>query len=43
VVFGRVVEGMDTVVAMEDQGSQSGATKSEVVVVDCGELKTKST
>lgn len=43
VVFGRVVEGMDTVVAMEAQGDQSGAPKANVVIVDCGELKTKCT
>jgi peptidylprolyl isomerase len=35
VVFGKVVEGMDVVSAMEAQGSQSGRTKSEVVLADC--------
>jgi peptidylprolyl isomerase len=38
VVFGRVVEGMDIVKKMEEQGSQSGKTKSDVVIADCGQL-----
>jgi peptidylprolyl isomerase len=38
VVFGKVVEGMDVVAAMEAQGSQSGRTKSEVVLADCRAL-----
>lgn len=39
VVFGRVLEGMDVVTKVEEQGSRSGATKSKVVIKDCGELK----
>lgn len=39
VVFGRVLEGMDVVKKVEEQGSRSGATKSKVVIKDCGELK----
>ncbi|WOK98224.1 hypothetical protein Cni_G06934 [Canna indica] len=38
VVFGRVVEGLDVVKAIESVGSQSGATKMPVVVADCGQL-----
>merc|ERR1711948_180572 len=38
VVFGRVVEGMDVVQLIEQQGSQSGKTKSRVRISDCGEL-----
>ncbi|CAI5732538.1 unnamed protein product [Hyaloperonospora brassicae] len=39
VVFGRVTEGHDVLKAMEEQGSQSGATCVDVVIQDCGELK----
>jgi len=38
VVFGRVIEGMDIVTAVEAVGSQSGKTSAEVLVADCGEL-----
>ena len=38
VVFGEVVEGMDVVKAIESVGSQSGKTRSPVVIDDCGEL-----
>jgi len=38
VVFGRVVEGLDVVKAIERVGSQSGKTKSKVLIQDCGEL-----
>ncbi|CAL9147811.1 peptidyl-prolyl cis-trans isomerase-like [Musa acuminata AAA Group] len=38
VVFGRVVEGMDVVKAIEAVGSHSGSTKKPVVVADCGQL-----
>merc|ERR1711988_137568 len=38
-VFGRVVDGHDTVVAMESVGSDSGKTKHKVVIADCGELQ----
>jgi len=37
VVFGKVVEGMDVVKAIEKVGSQSGATKQPVVIDDCGQ------
>ena len=39
VVFGKVVEGMDVVQAVEKVGSQSGRTAAKVVIEDCGELK----
>ena len=38
VVFGKVIEGMDVVKAVEAVGSQSGATSKPVSVVDCGEM-----
>lgn len=38
VVFGKVVEGMDVVKAMEAQGSPSGRTQSEVVFAACRPL-----
>lgn len=41
VVFGKVVEGMDVVKAMEAVGSQSGRTAKKVVIADCGQLVAK--
>lgn len=38
VVFGKVVEGMDVVKAVEAVGSQSGSPSKKVVIVDSGEL-----
>ena len=38
VVFGKVVDGMDVVKAMEAQGSQSGNTKNKVVLAGCRAL-----
>ena len=38
VVFGKVVEGMDVVKAVEAVGSQSGKTSKDVMVVDSGEM-----
>lgn len=35
VVFGRVLEGMDTVYAVEKQGSSSGKPKVKITVVKC--------
>jgi len=43
VVFGRVVSGMDVVKAVEKVGSSGGSTRVKVLVVDCGECKTKAT
>jgi len=39
VVFGKVIDGMDTVTAVEAVGSRSGRTSETVTIVDCGELK----
>ena len=38
VVFGQVIEGMDVVKKIESYGSQSGRTKAEIKIVDCGQL-----
>ena len=38
VVFGKVTKGWEVVQAIESVGSQSGATKKDVVIVDCGQL-----
>ncbi|NCA71979.1 MAG: peptidylprolyl isomerase [Sphingobacteriia bacterium] len=35
VVFGKVVDGMDVIQAMEQQGTPSGRTKNEVVLAAC--------
>lgn len=37
VVFGKVVEGMEIVRAIEAVGSQSGQTSKPVVIADCGQ------
>lgn len=37
-VFGKVVEGMEVVKAIEKVGSSSGTTKKKVVVADCGQI-----
>jgi len=39
VVFGKVVEGMDVVKAVEAVGSQSGKTSKKVTIADSGELE----
>uniref|UniRef100_A0A0G4FML7 Peptidyl-prolyl cis-trans isomerase n=1 Tax=Chromera velia CCMP2878 TaxID=1169474 RepID=A0A0G4FML7_9ALVE len=38
VVFGKVLEGMNVVKAVEAQGSQSGAPKQKVLIADCGQM-----
>uniref|UniRef100_A0A8C9WUN2 Peptidyl-prolyl cis-trans isomerase n=1 Tax=Sander lucioperca TaxID=283035 RepID=A0A8C9WUN2_SANLU len=38
VVFGKVIEGMDVVKKMEQQGSHSGKTSKKIVIADCGQL-----
>mmetsp|Transcript_101984 Transcript_101984/g.161184 ORF Transcript_101984/g.161184 Transcript_101984/m.161184 type:complete len:257 (-) Transcript_101984:80-850(-) len=38
VVFGKVVEGMDVVKAIEAVGSGGGETSKKVVIAECGEL-----
>merc|ERR1712039_1132499 len=39
VVFGKVLEGMDVVKAVEAVGSQSGKTSKKVLIADSGELE----
>jgi peptidylprolyl isomerase len=39
VVFGRVVEGMDVVKAIEALGTRSGKAQKNIEIADCGELK----
>jgi len=43
VVFGKVVKGAAVVQKMEDAGSSMGKTSKPVRIVDCGEVKGKST
>ncbi|GAQ83029.1 rotamase CYP 7 [Klebsormidium nitens] len=38
VVFGKVVSGMDIIMQVEAQGSQSGKPKKKVEILDCGEV-----
>ena len=38
VVFGKVVEGMDVVKAIESKGSRGGTTSARITIADCGEL-----
>ena len=38
VVFGKVVDGMDVLKKMEDQGSRPGQTKTPVVLAGCRQL-----
>lgn len=42
VVFGKIIDGMDVLRAIEETGSKSGATSQRVVISDCGELTKKS-
>ncbi len=37
VVFGRVVKGMETVYAVEKEGTSSGKTSKKITVVECSE------
>lgn len=39
VVFGRVLEGLDVVKAVENVGSQTGKTSKEVTIADSGEIE----
>lgn len=39
VVFGKVVDGLDVVDAIEGIGSQSGATSAPVMIKACGEIE----
>lgn len=38
VVFGKVIDGMNVVSAMEEVGSENGATKKKVVIENCGQM-----
>jgi len=38
VVFGKVIEGMEVVTAIEGVGSKSGTPSKKAIVVGCGEL-----
>ena len=38
VVFGKVIDGMDVLKAMESQGSKSGTVSKPVKIVACGQL-----
>lgn len=38
VVFGKVSKGLEIVETIEKLGTQSGKTKSEIVISDCGQL-----
>jgi cyclophilin family peptidyl-prolyl cis-trans isomerase len=38
-VFGKVTEGLDVIRAAEAVGSQSGATRAQVTIADCGQLE----
>lgn len=38
VVFGKVVEGLDTIKKVESYGSRGGQTSKKIVVSDCGEV-----
>lgn len=41
VVFGLVVDGMDVLDKVEKVGTPGGTLKQKVVIVSCGEVKTK--
>lgn len=41
VVFGEVVEGTDVVQKIEKMGSESGTPKTDLVIVDSGEVAMK--
>lgn len=41
-VFGKVLDGMDVVEAIEKQGSHTGRPTTSVVIRDCGELKVET-
>ncbi|CAI5442659.1 unnamed protein product [Caenorhabditis angaria] len=38
VVFGKVIDGMNVVKAIEAQGTDSGTPKAECIITNCGEL-----
>jgi peptidylprolyl isomerase len=42
VVFGRIVDGVDLVKAIEARGSRSGRTSAVITISDCGEIKAEA-
>lgn len=38
VVFGKVVTGLDVLLAIERQGTSSGKTKCRIEIMNCGEI-----
>jgi cyclophilin family peptidyl-prolyl cis-trans isomerase len=38
VVFGKVVKGIEVVKKIESLGSESGRTRSRIVIANCGQL-----
>lgn len=38
VVFGNVTKGLEVVTAIEKVGSANGATKSKVIIANCGQI-----
>jgi cyclophilin family peptidyl-prolyl cis-trans isomerase len=38
VVFGKVVTGLDVLMAIERQGTSSGKTKCRIEIMNCGEI-----
>jgi len=41
VVFGEVIDGMETVKKIEELGSQSGRTQKKITISDSGEIPTE--
>ena len=39
VVFGKVINGMNVVKNIESLGSQSGQTRANIIISDCGQLR----
>lgn len=39
VVFGKVIDGYDSVKKIEAYGTQSGKTRAKIIVAECGEIK----
>ena len=38
VVFGQIVEGMETIKKVESYGSRSGKTSKKIIISDCGQV-----
>ena len=39
VVFGCVTEGLDLLKKMESYGSNSGETRADIIIADCGQIE----